>query len=152
MGNHNLVDHSIEDVFQKGLQTFASKVDAGGDVFDEGVSRVRFLEVLDLAGKVALLLAATDAGVDVRGPSSGWSLSENGLDAINVVHSLIPGHPDVLEVSGGHPAETPYSSLKCVAALYGVFVKRGVVHQRGLVLCIVPTCDLVLCDCVSWGV
>jgi hypothetical protein len=49
MGHHNLFDISAQDSFQKGREALRLPVDAGGDVFDDLMVRVRVAEVLDLS-------------------------------------------------------------------------------------------------------
>ena len=97
----NFRDHALEDAFQKGLQTFTVEVDAASDVPDDGVSRVRFLEVVNLALEVATLFA--DAGVDVRAFVTSGVLSEQILDPVNVVSPFASGESEVIEASGGRP-------------------------------------------------
>ncbi len=101
----NFRDHALEDAFQKGLQTFTVEVDAASDVpDDDGVSRVRFLEVVNLAlEEVATLFGAADAGVDVRAFVTSGVLSEQILDPVNVVSPFASGESEVIEASGGRP-------------------------------------------------
>lgn len=85
--DHNLCDQSCEYAFQKGLQAMAIEVDSGADVLEELVSRVRFLEVLDLAFEVSALLVTADPCVYI-GTLPGRLLSEETQDTIDAIHSL----------------------------------------------------------------
>jgi hypothetical protein len=62
--DHNLRDAAPVDAVQKGTQAGPLEVDPGGDVGEEAVSRVRLLELVDLALEVTPLLGGGDAGVD----------------------------------------------------------------------------------------
>lgn len=62
--DHNLFDHSLEDLVQKGLQTFAFEVESAGDVCDGFVSWVGGLEILDLSVKITSLVGRGDSGID----------------------------------------------------------------------------------------
>lgn len=64
--DHNLCDQSAVYAFQKGLQTSAFEVEAGSDVGDNLVLRVRGLQVLDLSLQVAacFLRPGADSSVD----------------------------------------------------------------------------------------
>lgn len=63
--DHNLRDHARECAFQKGTQPLPLEVDAGRDIFDDDVCRVRFFEVTDLPVEIWSLFCATDSGIDV---------------------------------------------------------------------------------------
>ena len=105
--DHNLRDQAGECSFQKGAQTRPLEVDAGGDVLDEGVSRVRFLEVDDLAVEVGALLGAADPCVDVSafaGVTGLVVVSEELRDASDAVEPLAARGTEVGESSGGRPA------------------------------------------------
>lgn len=101
--DHNLGDHSFEDVFQKGAQTLSVEVDAGADVSADDVVRERFLEVRDLAVEVCVLLGATNSGVDVGVLGRTWLLSEESKHGVLVVHPLPSMEFEELDVSGGRP-------------------------------------------------
>ena len=62
--DHNLLDHSAQDAFQKGKKTFAFEVEATADVGEDAVVRIGSLEVCDLALQILFLVGATDASVD----------------------------------------------------------------------------------------
>lgn len=54
VGNHNLLDSSLKDQFQKRLQAPSLEVESRPDVGEELVARVGLFEVLDLALEVLL--------------------------------------------------------------------------------------------------
>jgi len=60
----NLLDSAAADAFQKGQQSGSLPVEAGGDIFDDLVVRVRLLEILDLSLEVRFLVLRRDSGVD----------------------------------------------------------------------------------------
>jgi hypothetical protein len=65
VGNHNLSDHTLLDLFQKPLQPLASfEVEARGDVFEDAVVGEFCLERFDLALEVVALLPRRDPTVD----------------------------------------------------------------------------------------
>ena len=100
--DHNLGDHAFECLFQKGLQAFPFEVDTGGDVFDENVPRVRFLEVGALAIKVGALLRTTDSCVDVTTLGRLGS-AEQSKDTIEAIQALTSWCTYVFKTSGGRP-------------------------------------------------
>ena len=55
MHDHNLLDHSAQDAFQKGKKRFAFEVEATADVGEDAVVRI---------GGFLFLVGATDASVD----------------------------------------------------------------------------------------
>ncbi len=63
--DHILRDQTGECSFQKGMQSWPFKVDAGSDVFNENLPRVRFLEIGDSAVEISSLFCATKSGVNV---------------------------------------------------------------------------------------
>lgn len=67
VGNHNLVDSSLEDEFQKRLQAPSLEVEPRANVGEDLVPWVGLAEVFDLALEVRLLMGRADAGVDDLG-------------------------------------------------------------------------------------
>lgn len=84
------------------MQAFPLEVDARRDVFDEPVSRVRFLEVFALAFKVGSLLCATDPCIDVA-LLGGFVLSKESKHTIEAIQALTSGCTNMVESSGGRP-------------------------------------------------
>lgn len=94
VGNHNLVDSSLEDAFQKGLQSSALEVEARPDVAEDAVEGVAPLEVLDLPLEVFLLVRGADAGVDdffLLGALIVAVVAEELEDVVSEVQALASG-------------------------------------------------------------
>lgn len=105
--DHNLRDHAGECLFQKGAQAGPLEVDAGCDILDASVSRVRFLEVGGLSVKVGTLLGAADPGVDVGTLArvvGSVVVSKEFCDAVDTIEALAARGAKVRESSGGRPA------------------------------------------------
>jgi hypothetical protein len=100
--DHNLADQAGHDVFQKGLQTMPFEVNAGSDVLDDFVARVRLFEFVDLSDKIGSLLFITDPGVDIALLGGGLA-SHDAKDSIDTVHSFSSRHADVVDLAGYGP-------------------------------------------------
>lgn len=61
--NDHFFDSSCVYLFQKGNKSLSFEIEAGSDVFDDGVRWVRFLEVSDLSFEVSCLVRTRDTGV-----------------------------------------------------------------------------------------
>ena len=64
MGNHNLLDTSLTDEFQKGMNSFSTEIDPGGDFLDDLEGRVCVPQHLDLSFEVFRLMRGRDSRVD----------------------------------------------------------------------------------------
>jgi len=104
MGDDNLLDVSSQDGVHHPKQTFAFEVEAGADVADDLVVRMRFLEGGSLSLEIVSLLRGADPAVDDPAPSGGGdgadAAGEVGLD----VPPVVPDAPDGLEVAFLFPA------------------------------------------------
>lgn len=63
MEDHKVGDSAAADAFQKGEQTFAVEVDAGGDVTDDIDTGAEGKDEVDLSLQVGLLVIGGDTGV-----------------------------------------------------------------------------------------
>jgi len=101
VGNHNFLDHSLVAFVQYLLQPSTLEVNSAGNVRDDLVFRIRFLEESDLSFKVCSLLVAGYPGIDV----SLTLLCSSGLeskvlcDGVDIIEPVATLSDKTLDVS-----------------------------------------------------
>lgn len=135
--DHNFCDSSLVASFQNGEQTGPLPVETGGDVADELVLRIRFLEVPDLSLEVFLLVLRRDAGVDDFGAL--WRSCGGGcvgtLDELEelllVVETLAARQLEAFDASGlGPSAERRGVNTNHLSKLSWCDISRICGHSR----------------------
>jgi hypothetical protein len=88
VGNHNRVDFSVVDSFQKGSKVFAVPVKTGADVGKEFMVRELMSEILDLSLEIGLLFVAGYSSVADALFRFLLLVTKDGVDFGLVVESL----------------------------------------------------------------
>ena len=121
--NDNCSDSPLVYLLQKGDKSFASEVETGPDVLDDGVARVGFLQDVDLAREVFGLTAGGDASVADAAADGDVGLACFFLSVWAVRFLTAEG---LLDVALGVEALTARHAAAGDASLIGPFDEGGV--------------------------